>query len=88
MAFSFCAAPVNSSAIVIIGGYSKGEGALASVELLDIESGRWETMADLPKARFGHACLYMELAGAEGILVSGGALTGDRVDFLDLKTKK
>ena len=30
----------------------------------------------------------MELAGAEGILVSGGALTGKHVDFYDLKTKR
>ena len=30
----------------------------------------------------------MELAGAEGILVSGGALTGKHVDFYDLNTKR
>ncbi len=30
----------------------------------------------------------MELAGSEGILVSGGALTGKDVEFLDLKTKR
>ena len=34
-------------------------------------------MADLPIARYGHACLLMEWAGAEGVLVSGGALTRD-----------
>ena len=34
-------------------------------------------MADLPRARYGHACLLMEWAGAEGVLVSGGALTRD-----------
>ena len=34
-------------------------------------------MADLPSARYGHACLLMEWAGAEGVLVSGGALTRD-----------
>ena len=35
-------------------------------------------MADLPSARYGHACLLMEWAGAEGVLVSGGALTRDQ----------
>ena len=38
--------------------------------------------------RYGHTCLMMELAGAEGILVSGGALTGKHVDFYDLNTKR
>jgi uncharacterized radical SAM superfamily protein len=36
----------------------------------------------------GHACLLMELQGQEGILVSGGALTGADVQFLDLKENK
>ena len=30
----------------------------------------------------------MELAGAEGILVSGGALTGKDVEFFDLRSKR
>ena len=72
---------------MIIGGYSTANGALSSVELLDTETGKWEKMGDLPKARYGHSCLFMELAGADGVLVSGGALTGDEVDFLDLKTR-
>ena len=84
--FSFCAVPVNSTALLIIGGYSQ-DGALASVELLDIKSGRWEKLEDLPQPRYGHSCLLMELAGTEGILVSGGALTGSDVDFYDLRTK-
>lgn len=85
--YSFCAVPVNSTALLVVGGYSR-LGALASVELLDIVTGRWETLEDLPKPRYGHSCLHMELAGAEGILVSGGALTGSDVQFLDLGTKK
>lgn len=82
--YSFCAVPVNQTAILIIGGYSDS-GALASMELLDVESGKWEKLTDLPQPRYGHACLFMELAGREGILVSGGALTGSDVDFYDLK---
>ena len=39
---------------------------------------RWDRLANLPKARYGHACLLMEWAGAEGVLVSGGALTRDQ----------
>ena len=84
---SFCAVPVNQTALLIIGGYSNN-GALSSVELLDTVSGRWETYPDLPRARYGHSCLMMEWVGKEGILVSGGALTGNQVDFLNLKTKR
>ena len=84
---SFCAVPVNQTALLIVGGYSQ-HGALDSVQLLDIESGRWETMPNLPRPRYGHSCLMMELGGKEGILVSGGALTGSDVQFLDLKAKR
>ena len=41
--FSFCAVPFNSTALLVIGGYSE-EGALASVELLDTVTGRWEKL--------------------------------------------
>jgi hypothetical protein len=85
--FSFCAVPVNSTAILVIGGYSQA-GALASVELLDTSTGRWETLPDLPKPRYGHSCLTMELAGSNGVLVSGGALTGSDVQFMDFDTKE
>ena len=30
----------------------------------------------------------MELAGTEGVLVSGGALTGKNVQFFDLESKR
>ena len=30
----------------------------------------------------------MELAGTEGVLVSGGALTGKSVQFFDLESKR
>ena len=33
-------------------------------------------------------CLTMELAGRRGALVSGGALTGSDVQFLDFQTGK
>jgi len=85
--YSFCTVPVNKTAILIIGGYSQN-GALDSVELLDIESGKWEHVESLPEARYGHSCLMMELAGTEGVLVSGGALTGKSVQFFDLESKR
>ena len=66
--YSFCSVPVNDTAMLIIGGYSQ-DGPLSSVELLDIKSGRWEKLPDLPQPRYGHACLLMELAGQEGVMV-------------------
>ena len=85
--YSFCAAPINDTALLLIGGYSQSE-ALSTVELLDIKTGRWEKLADLPQPRYGHSCLLMELAGQQGVLVSGGALTGSDVDFYDIKAGK
>lgn len=86
--YSFCAVPVNDTSLLVIGGYSKYKGPLSTVELLNTVTGKWESLQDLPQARYGHSCLMMELGGREGILVSGGALTGSKVDFLDLKTGK
>ena len=51
MSNSFCAVPVNKTAMLIIGGYSQ-KGALDSVELLDTETGRWEQVEKLPKPRY------------------------------------
>ena len=85
--FSFCSVPLNATAMVIIGGYS-AKGAVSSVNVLDTATGRWEKLPDLPKARYGHACLLMEWKGVDGVLVSGGALTGTRVDFYDIKSNK
>ena len=50
LSFSFCAVPVNKTAMLIIGGYSQ-KGALDSVELLDTETGRWEYVESLPRPR-------------------------------------
>ena len=60
--------------MLIIGGYSQN-GPLSSVELLDIKSGRWEKLPNLPQPRYGHACLLMELAGKEGVLVNQAFLS-------------
>jgi hypothetical protein len=78
---------VNATALLVIGGYSK-RGALSSVEALDTATGRWERMPDLPRPRYGHSCLLMEWAGREGVLVSGGALTGTEVDFFDIQSRR
>ena len=75
--FSFCSVPLNETALLVIGGYS-GKEAVTNVDVLDTATGRWDRLADLPSARYGHACLLMEWAGAEGVLVSGGALTRDQ----------
>ena len=66
---------VNSSSLVVVGGWD-GENALTSVEILNLETGRWETGPSLPEPSYGHACLRTEVGGIEGIMVTGGALTG------------
>ena len=52
--------------------------------MLNTATGKWSQLSDLPSPRYGHSCLLMQLKGREGILVSGGALTGEDVQFLDL----
>jgi len=85
--FSFCATPVNETALMVLGGWG-AEGALDSVQVLDLETGRWEDGPSLPSPRYGHTCLLTEVAGTRGIMVAGGALAGKQVDFLDLATSE
>jgi len=56
-------------------------------EVLNLESGHREAGIDLPSASYGHACLVTEIAGQQGVLVTGGALTGKDVRFLSFDEK-
>jgi hypothetical protein len=66
---------VNSSALMVIGGWG-GSAALSTVEVLDVGAGVWRSGPPLAAPSYGHACLRTEMAGREGVLVTGGALTG------------
>lgn len=82
---SFCATPVNDTALMVLGGWGEA-GALGSVQVLDLVTGRWEAGPALPSPRYGHTCLTTEVAGVRGVIVAGGALAGSQVDFLELGT--
>jgi Kelch motif len=66
---------VNESALMVIGGWD-GSAALPTVEVLDLAEGVWRSGPSLPAPSYGHACLNTQVAGRDGILVTGGALTG------------
>lgn len=83
--FSFCAVPLNSSSLMVLGGWSSS-GPLDSVSVLDLESGTWRQAAPMTRPRYGHTCLKTELGGRPGVMVAGGALSGKVVEFLDLNT--
>ena len=83
--FSFCAVPLNTTAVMVLGGWGS-EGPLSEVTILDMETGQWRPGPDMTTPRYGHTCLLTELAGRLGVLMAGGALTGKKVEFLDLQT--
>jgi len=83
--FSFCAVPINSSSLMVLGGWGES-GPLTSVKILNTETGEWTNGVDLLRPRYGHTCLMTELGGRHGVMVAGGALTGKIVEFLDLNT--
>ena len=83
--FSFCAVALSPRAVMVLGGWGS-EGPLSQVSLLDLETGQWQAGPSLTTPRYGHTCLVTELAGRRGVLVAGGALTGNKVEFLDLQT--
>ena len=72
---------VNSSALLVIGGWSE-DGPMASVEMLDLDTGKWRSLTAMASPRYGHACLHTEVGGRDGIMVTGGALTGIRNGIL------
>ena len=83
--FSFCAVALNSSSVMVLGGWGS-DGPLSQVSVLDLQTGSWVPGPELSTPRYGHTCLLTELAGRQGVLVAGGALTGKKVEFLDLDT--
>ena len=83
--FSFCAVPLNSTSLMVLGGWGS-TGPLASVQVLDLETGEWTDGPEMTRARYGHTCLMTEMGGRPGVMVAGGALTGKVVEFLDLTT--
>ena len=83
--FSFCAVALSSSSVMVLGGWGS-EGPLSEVSILDLETGQWSEGPQLTTPRYGHTCLLTELAGRRGVMVAGGALTGNKVEFLDLET--
>ena len=83
--FSFCAVPLTSSSVMVLGGWGS-KGPLSQVDILDLQTGQWSPGPELTTPRYGHTCLLTELAGRPGVMVAGGALTGDKVEFLDLQS--
>lgn len=86
--FSFCAVPLNSSSLMVLGGWGSSGQPLASVEILNLDTGSWRPGPELTRPRYGHTCLLTEMGGRRGVMVAGGALTGKIVEFLDLETGK
>ena len=74
--FSFCAIPLNSSSLMVLGGWSSSGQPLASAEILDLDTGSWRPGPQLTRPRYGHTCLLTEMGGRQGVMVAGGALTG------------
>lgn len=84
---SFCAVPVNETTVMVLGGWG-GKGPLDSTELINLATGSQSLGKPLPEPSYGHACLVTEINGQSGVLVTGGALTGQKARFLSFKTQK
>ena len=86
--FSFCAVPLNSSSLMVLGGWGSSGQPLASVEILNLETGSWRPGPELTRPRYGHTCLLTEMGGRRGVMVAGGALTGQWHQVFTLHLKK
>ena len=73
----FCAVPVDSRFLAVIGGEMDGE-LLNSMKTLDLETNEWRMQSQTLKvARKDHACVATRLDDEEGILVAGGVDADD-----------
>ena len=73
----FCAVPVDSRFLAVIGGEMDGE-LLNSMKTLDLETNEWRMQSQtLTVARKDHACVATRLDDEEGILVTGGVDADD-----------
>ena len=73
----FCAVPVDSRFLAVIGGEMDGE-LLNSMKTLDLETNEWRMQSQTLKvARKDHACVSTRLDDEEGILVAGGVDADD-----------
>ena len=86
--FSFCAVPLNSSSLMVLGGWGSSGQPLASVEILNLDTGSWRPGPELTRPRYGHTCLLTEMGGRRGVMVAGGALTGQVYEAWTLHLKK
>jgi len=74
----FCAVPVDTRFLMIIGGEMDGE-ILNSMKSLDLETNEWREQAPTLKTpRKDHACVATRLDDEEGILVTGGVDADNR----------
>ena len=78
---------VNSSSLMLVGGWGNGK-PLDSVQIVNLSTGRWTEGTPLEQPRYGHACLRTQLRGQDGILVTGGALTGGHLIIIIVKPKQ
>ena len=72
----FCAVPVDSRFLAVIGGEMDGE-LLDSMKTLDLETNEWRMLPELKVPRKDHACVATRLDDEEGILVTGGVDSND-----------
>ena len=81
-----CAVAVDPTTIIITGGFPD---SLTKVARLDVTTGVWSSLPDLPRNRSHHGCAVVTNSGGDRFLVvAGGETTGRRynnsTDILDL----
>lgn len=63
-----CSVALNSTAIIITGGYSQ-DGQLSATWLLDLTDYSWTRLRDMPGPRYTHGCM---VTAEKEVLIAGG----------------
>ena len=81
--FDFCAAQVDDTHLIIVGGNEAVNNYVPNVSILDTETGEWRETEPLPGGRAEHECLVGDYNGERGLYLTGGCTDYCQTQFSD-----
>jgi len=81
--FDFCAAQVDETHLMIVGGNEAVNNYVPNVSILDTETGEWRETEPLPGGRAEHECLVGDYNGERGLYLTGGCTDYCQTQFSD-----
>ena len=79
--FDFCAAQVDETHLMIVGGNEAVNNYVPNVSILDTETAEWRETEPLPVGMAEHECIVGEYGGEKGLYLTGGCTNYCQTQF-------